>query len=563
MTAEEKIEKKLEKLAQAITPDEKLVENVMSRIEGESIASPSAVIAQNTWITIVKRPITKITAAAVIVIAILICVNQFGGSFEAVALGQVIENMKKMPWMHMISKGFERGVEGTGEQWVAFESKIWIWKNANGSVVYFDYGKHENYTYDPCSQTITVSYLHQDKPSVEFSSALSVLEKMVEAFTQQGARITQEPGKYKGKVVETHEISLSQNGVSSEVRLYVDRQNHLLLAGVVKGVDTSGNVVMAGDIEFEYPETGPGSIYELGVPASSKIINHLPPGEVLKVLQEYKRHRESFSNQYIAIVTIRSAESARAISNPLKITYRNGDLMKTEHRSSKKSGGWTEYSNAVGTTFDSLLEWWTNNDNSKLTEVYLYEGKYDYYVYGLPDNLKSYRREGHNPNHKGIDGIGWPNISIWFAPGRDVKIVETEYSKSNKLVCIELLLPGSVDPSGKYVSLPNRSLYYINPQRDYLCERRESYSQRRASWQKDDFWLTDVDSEKIPADSYNIKEITEFAQTDTGKWYPKKIKSTWCNDVSKAKQRQHFQRIYLKTNPKFPEGIFDPKSLPK
>lgn len=555
------------------------IEDILKEIGSEDMPANVRKIAEETsesfsktltqsrqhilWSNIIKSPITKLAAAAVIIVAVVLGVYTFVGDGTAVALADIIENMKKMPWMHMVSEGFERGVKGTGEQWVAFESKIWIWKNADGTVVYFDYGKHENYTYDPCSQSITISYLHEDKPSVEFSSALSVLEKMVEMFTQQGATITQELGKYKGKVVETHEILLSQNGASSELQLYVDRQNHLLLAGVVKGVDTSGNVVMAGDIEFEYPETGPSSIYDLGVPASAKIINHLPPRDVLELLQEYKRRRESFSDQHVAIVTIRYAKSARAISNPLKITYRNGDLMKTEHRSAKKYGDWIEYSNEVGTTFDSLLEWWTNNDNSKLTEVYLYEGKYDYYVYGLPGNLKSYRTEGHNPNHKGIDGIGWPNISLWFAPGRDVKIVETQYSKSNKLVCIELLLSGSVDPSGKYVSLPKRWLYYINPQRDYLCERRESYSQRRASWQKDGSWLADVDSEKIPADSYHINEITEFAQTDARQWYPKKIKSTWCNDTSKAKQRQSFQTIYLKTNPKFPKGIFDPENLPK
>ncbi len=40
MTAKEPIEKRLKKLAQAIAPDETLVENVMSRIDAISFGKP-------------------------------------------------------------------------------------------------------------------------------------------------------------------------------------------------------------------------------------------------------------------------------------------------------------------------------------------------------------------------------------------------------------------------------------------------------------------------------------------------------------------------------------------
>ena len=67
MTAKETIEKRLEKLAQAIGPDDKLVENVMSRIDATLIASPSISPSQNIWRTIMKSPITKFAAAAVVI----------------------------------------------------------------------------------------------------------------------------------------------------------------------------------------------------------------------------------------------------------------------------------------------------------------------------------------------------------------------------------------------------------------------------------------------------------------------------------------------------------------
>ncbi len=521
---------------------------------------------RDIWRTIMKSKITKIAAAAVITVAAILALQNGSVDIAAPAFAEMIEAMKKMPWMHQISKGFERGVEGTAEQWVSFESKVWIGKNYDGTVVYFDYEKHSNYTYDPNSNTVTISYLHQDKPSLELSSPWSVLEKILEALTEQGAEITQKQGEYRGKTVQIQEVSLTTvNNEDQKLHLFVDPRSHLLLAGKVKATDADGNVVMDGDIKFEYPEKGPRDIYDLGVPRSATIVNNLPPLNVSEVLANYRSFRERGPDRYIAILTTMYANSERAISSPLKITYRNGDLMKTEHRRAKrkKYESWKEYSSKRGTNFNSLSTWWTNNDNSELTEVYLYDGKYDYYVYGLANDLKSYQTEGHNPNHKGLNDIGWPNISRWIASDRELRIVETDYSKSNNLICIELLFQGWVDPGGKHVSLPMKSLYYLNPERGYICVRKENYSQRHAPWQKDNSWLKDVDLKTIPSDEYSINEVAEFAQTNTGQWYPKKIETIWCNDASKARQRQSTRTIYLKTNPKFPKVIFDPNNLPK
>jgi hypothetical protein len=74
MTSEETIKERLERLAQVISPDETLIENVMSRINAKPIAGLSIGPAQNIWRTIMKSPITKIAAAAVIVISIVLSI---------------------------------------------------------------------------------------------------------------------------------------------------------------------------------------------------------------------------------------------------------------------------------------------------------------------------------------------------------------------------------------------------------------------------------------------------------------------------------------------------------
>jgi hypothetical protein len=71
MNSEETIEKRLEKLAQVIGPDETLIENIMSRINAEPIADSSIGPAQNIWRTILKSPTIKLAAAAVIILVVV------------------------------------------------------------------------------------------------------------------------------------------------------------------------------------------------------------------------------------------------------------------------------------------------------------------------------------------------------------------------------------------------------------------------------------------------------------------------------------------------------------
>ena len=74
MKSEETIEKKLERLAQVVGPDEKLIENVMSRIDIAPIDVLSIGQAKNIWRKIMKSKITRLTTAAVIVIGLVLSI---------------------------------------------------------------------------------------------------------------------------------------------------------------------------------------------------------------------------------------------------------------------------------------------------------------------------------------------------------------------------------------------------------------------------------------------------------------------------------------------------------
>ncbi len=222
------------------------------------------------WRTIMKSPITKLAAAAGIIIAVLIGIHQFGGSIDGatVALAQVKENMKKMPWIHIMMEGLHSGAEVTEELWLSFESKILASKQADGRSEYLDYEKHQKYEYDPCSQTITVSQLQDDWPSPEILRSRFFLDKIIETHTEEGAEITCRAGKYKDKTVDIYDIVFAKWTIGVIMQLFVDSESHLIIAASEIHGD-SGGTILDIDSEFQYPQKGPRSIYDLGVSESA------------------------------------------------------------------------------------------------------------------------------------------------------------------------------------------------------------------------------------------------------------------------------------------------------
>jgi len=510
------------------------------------------------WRTIMKSRITKITAAAVIIIAVTIVVNRFGGSIDgsSVALGQIMENMKKMPWMVMVTKGPEGVV---AEQWLCFDREYWIAKTADGTITSYDYAKREQYKYDPSSKTVTIDYLSQDIPYF-ISSPQAVLESLFEQVTEQatkpGTEITQEVGQYKGKKIKIHKMAFSANELNHRSQLFIDIQRNLLVRMLGSSTDSDGKVIIRGELEFEYPEKGPSNIYDLGVPKSATVVNNAPHEDVLEVVRQYRSCRENGPQQYIAIVT--------SGMQGTKIIYRNGDLLRTEFYFFRDINTWHEKRKRIESNFDSLWKWWTDNNNSQLTQVYLSDGKYGYYCYGLPDKIRSYRVDKRNPGHEALDTIGWPEISKYFTPERQANIIETDYSKENDLVCIELVFPGKIDTESK-VTLPQKWVYYLDPEIDYICVREKYYRQRDIAWEdKDDSWLDGIDPNKIPPDKLpQIKEVIEVEETKAGQWYPKRIARYADDGTPREEKRMIIPTVYLQTDPPFPDGIFDPGSLPK
>ncbi len=533
MTAKETIEKRLEKLAQAIRPDESLIESVMSRIDSTSIANPSAAVTvQNVWRIIMKSPITKLAAAAVIIIAVLIGINPFNVSLDGTtaAYAKVKEAVRNVPWMYISYTGYmldEMGNKKSEEDrtdteiWYSFKSQIVIQRYYSGLITYSDYTNQEIHTYNPVSKRIVVTALSSKKLPLEANTPWSWLERNIQRMIPFGGEVTRKTGQYDGQEVEVFEIvSAIKPGMAAiRGKIFVDTATSLPIAEERRYINTkTGKPQRVEKGTFEYPEHGPANIYEIGLPSDIPMINSLPLPSWWDIKRVYQSYRRKTTDRYIAIVTSELSILGTPIES-VDIFYTDGTRFREERHFMFRPGPigvqWRQQAAEIGNTFDSILKWSQACKARGQISISIYERNYyhnsrreDDGVWKTTKQIIEGRKWSISEfwNSCPIADMGWPDIR------GSADVIQDDYARENKLIRVEV--------QGKE--------FYLNPNRDYICQRRidNKYSQ--------------------------VTDVTEFGRTEASQWYPKRIKGLGKNKM-----------VYLETDPEFPEGIFDPENLPK
>ena len=382
----------IEKLIKNIKIDtnakvDKAVLNDILETFKQSKTKKSAIPQPNIWRIVMKSRITKLATVAVIIIAVLIGIHQFGGSIDGatIAFADISEAMKNVQWMHIVSRGFEMGITGSGEQWIGFESKIFVSKDAKDKIFFWNIREHRKYEYAPENRTITIDYAYEDDFPLNLSSPVSLLESMHKMLKEQGAQIITKETDYNGQKAQVQEISLSSVGQNNEghiLRLYIQPDSKLLLAAQVKGTDSNGNTVIDGKITFSYPQTGPTDIYDLGVPHDAEIISNLPEEDYQTIWDNYRQRRTESTTEYIAVIT-HTNHSLGDIVTMIDVDYKSGQNHRLERHFVFNTGQqfdkfWPKYKEQLGNSFDSLLVWTkAHYNNTGHISIYLYDGQYN------------------------------------------------------------------------------------------------------------------------------------------------------------------------------------------
>jgi hypothetical protein len=250
---------------------------------------------QKIWRIIMKTKVAKLATAAVIIIGAYVVIH--GGSIDVatVSFAQITENMKQMPWMHAVVEGTGVGVEA----WVCFERRIMAGKWADGEIRFHDDLKQVAQVYLPDSNTVTISRGTADAFAAMGGSALDFPRLVMEGFEQAGKKVVREPGKYKGKNATIFKISGFQSGMDMKVEMTVECERNVVLFANQKAYDKAGKLVIEGNVYFDYPEKGPESIYDVGVPRSAKTVR--------AEKEEEKTAYEKAFNEAISVVDTRES----------------------------------------------------------------------------------------------------------------------------------------------------------------------------------------------------------------------------------------------------------------
>jgi len=236
------------------------------------------------WRKIMNSRITKLTAAAVIMIAVYIVIHQSGGSIENITFAQIRENMRAMPWLHAVAEvkqaaGTEM-IDIRCEVWLCIERKLSALKDSSGKVTFQNELEHIFQAYDPNTETITIP--PRDKRlswNKNLSSVVDVPGAIIKVFEEAGEKVVRETGKYKGKDVLIFKTSalLAVTGQISDdmdmkVEMAVDVERQVVVFITQKAFDKDDKLTEEVNIHIDYSETGPETIYEVGVPRSAKIV---------------------------------------------------------------------------------------------------------------------------------------------------------------------------------------------------------------------------------------------------------------------------------------------------
>ena len=298
------------------------------------------------WRIIMKTKITKFAAAAVIIIAVLTGINQFGGSIggASIAYANIRDAVNRMPIMHKVLQTYSDGENRRTENWYNFESKTLLAKySAEGKckkISSLNYDTMENIVYDVNSEIIRISYRVDVNPHGHPPSPWLLVENYMEDFKYQNAAIKHESSQYEGSQVDIYRVSIPRNfrDEKVEAEFIVDSDSYLPILYKRKFWTHDDQLRFDQVIHFNFPESGPENIYELGVPTSTEVVRDLESEKRFEKKQQLLQEKLTYEEQFKKFYRLTSEEVLKHIPPSLAEVRIQIDKIKNTIRILEREG---------------------------------------------------------------------------------------------------------------------------------------------------------------------------------------------------------------------------------
>jgi hypothetical protein len=500
---------RIKKIAKKIQIDKTAIDHARIVTDAEAALEnykkiKSVVNQPNIWRTIMKKPITKLTAAAVIIIAVMIGISHFGGPDMAnVAWSDVQKAFLAQSWVHL---KYDNGTES----WYNLKTGDHCCKQLysfGDSFVYINRTDNLRQRYTPEHG----QHIEEDRPAIYKNEMIPPYEPKTAWDTIIGhwEKIAEEGGS------EYYDVEIKTDTLygKSTVRFdiyYIDALERKLLskqlwADPETKLPTKIREKLTAQQQkdqnreyitgvFSFPETGPLSIYDLGVPKDlpvAKDYDKTANSSIEEILKVAKQYYENFTKHCRAVIWENDSESE------IGVIWRDGEKIRFNHYFNMVGPDYLEYHLELPTTVEQILQWIKTQP-----PISIY----------LDDGIKSYHRS-HHPAYKDLKTPKTRVTRSWRSglPEKAHFIEEHwEYMYLNpqRYKFIE----DAPEELKKYIGIRTESGtirrdHYIDSEHNYIRVRNVWWILRNGQWEKEREYIT-----------------TEMTQLPDGQWYVTKRK---------------------------------------
>ncbi len=232
--------------------------------------------------------VAKLAIAAAIVIAAALGLWSrragIGGGWGPASLNQVCQATQKMAWLHAVVTEYRDGVVRTDQQWNDFAGRKAYILTSDKTAVVSDFGAgRRELLYSPQIRAVVISDL-PSKGLFGADSAYTLIDSFAVFAAKDDVEVARWTEKYEGKKVLMYELEKADPGATVGgrrverllMRLMADPETRRLVGAHIESRRTgtgSGTLLSRQEWVVSYPQSGPMSIYDLGVPETARIVD--------------------------------------------------------------------------------------------------------------------------------------------------------------------------------------------------------------------------------------------------------------------------------------------------
>lgn len=266
-----------------LTHKERLRQQMLATYEtvGQSVG-PRLVPARERSLFSAFVPIAKVAIAAAIVVATILGIHQtVRRGWGPATLNQVRQATQKMAWLHAVVTEYRDGAIRTDQQWNDFASRKAYILTSDGTAVVSDFGSgRRELLYSPQVKAVVISEL-PSKGLFGAESAYTLIDCFAVFAAKDDVAVTQWTDRYEGQKVLMYELEKSDPGATVGgkrverllMRLMADPETRRVVGAHIEHLAGSGAMLSRQEWVVSYPQSGPMSIHDLGVPESVRIID--------------------------------------------------------------------------------------------------------------------------------------------------------------------------------------------------------------------------------------------------------------------------------------------------